>query len=46
MTIQEIIAELIKNAKPMTRKERATANYVAIKGEYADNVHESWADRA
>lgn len=47
MTIQEVIAESIKNAKPVSRKQRAIWNYQAIKGEYApDDICESWADRA
>ena len=47
MTIQEIIEQAIKNAKPVSRKQRAIWNYQAIKGEYApDDICESWADRA
>jgi hypothetical protein len=47
MTIYELIKWHIENAKPMTRKERAVANYQAIKGERApDDLNESWADRA
>jgi hypothetical protein len=46
MTIAELIQWHITNGKPMTRKERAVANYQAIKGERApDDLHESWADR-
>jgi hypothetical protein len=47
MTLAKLIKWHIENAKPMTRKERAIANYQAIKGEYApDDICESWADRA
>ena len=46
MTIQEIIENAVKSAKPVSRKQRAILNYQAIKGEYApDNICESWADR-